>query len=151
MLQRMAEDVEFTDCLDHAAGESDSLKRIAYVAAFAMSNYSSTIGRIAKPFNPMLGETFEYVDLDKKYRYISEQVSHHPPISTCIAHSPAWAEGRQRAVRWLGQSFYTCCIRLPAPASPATPSPPRHHWRPMRDHPWRLLLPTQPPSATPSR
>lgn len=34
-----------------------------------MSNYSSTIGRIAKPFNPMLGETFEYVDLKKKYRY----------------------------------------------------------------------------------
>jgi len=32
----------------------DPLRRIAFVAAFAMSNYSSTIGRIAKPFNPML-------------------------------------------------------------------------------------------------
>lgn len=37
-----------------ATNERDPLKRIAYVAAFAMSNYSSTIGRIAKPFNPML-------------------------------------------------------------------------------------------------
>lgn len=40
--------------MDTAATQRDSLKRLAFVAAFAMSNYSSTIGRIAKPFNPML-------------------------------------------------------------------------------------------------
>ncbi|GJE89289.1 oxysterol-binding protein-domain-containing protein [Phanerochaete sordida] len=90
MLQRMAEDMEFSECLDAAAAEKDPHRRIAFVAAFAMSNYSSTIGRIAKPFNPMLSETFEYVRLDKKYRYVSEQVSHHPPISACWAESPAW-------------------------------------------------------------
>ncbi|KAF8629796.1 hypothetical protein AX17_005575 [Amanita inopinata Kibby_2008] len=90
MLQRMAEDMEFSECLDAAARESDPLRRIAFVAAFAMSNYSSTIGRIAKPFNPMLSETFEYVRLDKQYRYMSEQVSHHPPISACWAESPLW-------------------------------------------------------------
>ncbi|THH03314.1 hypothetical protein EW145_g6356 [Phellinidium pouzarii] len=90
MLQRMAEDMEFSECLDAASVEPDPLKRIAFVAAFAMSNYSSTIGRIAKPFNPMLGETFEYVRLDKHYRYMSEQVSHHPPISACWAESPSW-------------------------------------------------------------
>lgn len=71
MLQRMAEDMEFSECrkflvcrifligiksraVDVAAHEKDPLRRIAFVAAFAMSNYSSTIGRIAKPFNPML-------------------------------------------------------------------------------------------------
>ncbi|KAH9475771.1 Oxysterol-binding protein-like protein 1 [Psilocybe cubensis] len=90
MLQRMAEDMEFSECLDVAAHESDPLRRIAFVAAFAMSNYSSTIGRIAKPFNPMLSETFEYVRLDRQYRYVSEQVSHHPPISACWAESPSW-------------------------------------------------------------
>ncbi|KAF9442720.1 hypothetical protein P691DRAFT_846150 [Macrolepiota fuliginosa MF-IS2] len=90
MLQRMAEDMEFSECLDTAATQKDSLKRLAFVAAFAMSNYSSTIGRIAKPFNPMLSETFEYVRMDKKYRYVSEQVSHHPPISACWAESPLW-------------------------------------------------------------
>lgn len=90
MLQRMAEDMEFSECLDAASLQEDSTKRIAFVAAFAMSNYSSTIGRIAKPFNPLLGETFEYVRLDKKYRYVSEQVSHHPPISACYAQSPSW-------------------------------------------------------------
>ncbi|SNX84698.1 related to SWH1 - Member of an oxysterol-binding protein family [Melanopsichium pennsylvanicum] len=90
MLQRMAEDMEFSECLDAAALQEDSTKRIAYVAAFAMSNYSSTIGRVAKPFNPLLGETFEYMRPDKKYRYYSEQVSHHPPISACFAQSPTW-------------------------------------------------------------
>ncbi|KAF7325030.1 Oxysterol-binding protein [Mycena kentingensis (nom. inval.)] len=90
MLQRMAEDMEFSECLDVAAKERDAHRRIAFVAAFAMSNYSSTIGRIAKPFNPMLSETFEYVRVDKEYRYLSEQVSHHPPISACMAESPYW-------------------------------------------------------------
>ncbi|KAG7095285.1 hypothetical protein E1B28_006055 [Marasmius oreades] len=90
MLQRMAEDMEFSECLDAAAHHKDPHRRIAFVAAFAMSNYSSTIGRIAKPFNPMLGETFEYVRLDKNYRYFSEQVSHHPPISACWAEAPSW-------------------------------------------------------------
>ena len=27
---------------------------------------------------------------DKQYRYVSEQVSHHPPISACWAESPTW-------------------------------------------------------------
>jgi hypothetical protein len=30
------------------------------------------------------------VRLDKEYRYVSEQVSHHPPISACWAESPLW-------------------------------------------------------------
>lgn len=72
-----AEDLEYDVCLNVAAGEEDSLKRMAYVAAFAMSNYSSTLGRIAKPFNPLLGETFEYA-IHRQYRFIAEQVSHHP-------------------------------------------------------------------------
>ena len=98
--------------VDAAYAEQDPHKRIAFVAAFAMSNYSSTIGRIAKPFNPMLvrtlaryhiwarganactasrqSETFEYVRHDKQYRYVSEQVSHHPPISACWAEAPTW-------------------------------------------------------------
>ncbi len=33
-----------------------------------------------KPFNPLLGETFELVE-DGKYRFLGEQVSHHPPVS----------------------------------------------------------------------
>lgn len=81
--------MEYDACLSVAAGEQDSLKRIAFVAAFAMSNYSSTIGRIAKPFNPLLSQSFEYA-IPNRYRYISEQVSHHPPISACYCEAPKW-------------------------------------------------------------
>ena len=35
-------------------GEDSSLLRLAYVAAFAISNYSSTVDRTSKPFNPLL-------------------------------------------------------------------------------------------------
>ena len=35
-------------------GDDSSLLRLAYVAAFAISNYSSTVDRTSKPFNPML-------------------------------------------------------------------------------------------------
>jgi len=32
-----------------------------------------------KPFNPILGETFEMVT--EKVKFVAEQVSHHPPIT----------------------------------------------------------------------
>ncbi|KAH9810195.1 Oxysterol-binding protein-domain-containing protein [Melampsora americana] len=107
MLQRMAEDMQFSECLDAAAEHQDSLVRLAYVAGFAMSNYSSTVGRLAKPFNPLLGETFEYVDPDKQYRYVSEQVSHHPPTSACYCDSIRWKYfGETDAKnRFTGKSF----------------------------------------------
>lgn len=38
-----------------------------------------------KPFNPVLGETYEYVPASKAFKSLCEQVSHHPPIG--IAHS----------------------------------------------------------------
>lgn len=88
MLQRMGEDMEYSRLLDLASKQSGSgPERLLWVTAFAMSNYSSTAGRIAKPFNPLLGETFEYARPDRGYRYISEQVSHHPPISACYCDS----------------------------------------------------------------
>lgn len=90
LLQRVAEDMEYTDLLDMAADRADSTERMVYVAAFAASEYASTIGRVAKPFNPLLGETYEYVRPDKGYRFFVEQVSHHPPIGAAWAESPKW-------------------------------------------------------------
>lgn len=91
LLMRSAEDMEYTDLLDTAASiVDDAGKRMVYVAGYAASSYSSTIDRIAKPFNPLLGETFEYSRPDKGYRMFSEQVSHHPPVGALIAESPRW-------------------------------------------------------------
>jgi hypothetical protein len=35
-------------------------------------------------------ETYEYVRPDKKYRFITEQVLHHPPVAAVYADSPHW-------------------------------------------------------------
>ncbi|QLQ80338.1 hypothetical protein HG537_0D03390 [Torulaspora globosa] len=90
LLQRVAEDLEYTNLLDEAATFEDSTLRLLYIGAFTASSYASTIKRVAKPFNPLLGETFEYARPDKHYRFFTEQVSHHPPISATWTESPKW-------------------------------------------------------------
>jgi len=99
--------MEYADLLDIAADRTDSTERMVYVAAFAASEYASTIGRVAKPFNPLLGETFEYARPDKNYRFFIEQVSHHPPIGAAWAESPRWTYWGESAVKskFYGKSF----------------------------------------------
>ena len=59
MTQRLTEELEYSDLLDRAACCENSLEQICYVAAFSVSCYASTAVRTGKPFNPMLGETYE--------------------------------------------------------------------------------------------
>nr|XP_057908180.1 oxysterol-binding protein 2-like isoform X2 [Doryrhamphus excisus] len=82
MLQRLTEDLEYSELLDRAARCDCSLEQMCLVAAFSVSSYSTTVHRTAKPFNPLLGETYELDRLeDYGYRSICEQVSHHPPAA----------------------------------------------------------------------
>ncbi|XP_004349793.2 hypothetical protein CAOG_01273 [Capsaspora owczarzaki ATCC 30864] len=90
-LQRLCEDLEYASLLDTAAQHPDPLMRIQYVMAFAASGYAATANRLGKPFNPLLGETFELErDLENGsvMRALCEQVSHHPPISALVCESP---------------------------------------------------------------
>lgn len=107
LLYRTGEDMEYAELLDLAADRNDSIERLLYVAAFASSIYASTIGRVAKPFNPLLGETFEYVRPDKNYRFMSEQVSHHPPVGAIWAESAKWTYWGESNVKskFYGKSF----------------------------------------------
>lgn len=61
--------------MNNAAACSSTLEEAAFVAAFAASSYESTAIRVNKPFNPMLGETFE-CDRRAEYgwRVLFEQV-----------------------------------------------------------------------------
>lgn len=45
-------------------------------------------GRNRKPFNPILGETYEIVQ--PNCRFFSEQVSHHPPLSAFHQEGPGY-------------------------------------------------------------
>ncbi|CAL8241937.1 unnamed protein product [Merluccius merluccius] len=82
MLQRLSEDLEYHELLDKAAKSQSSLEQLCYVAAFSVSSYSTTVHRTGKPFNPLLGETYELDrGRDSGYRSLCEQVSHHPPAA----------------------------------------------------------------------
>ena len=49
------------------------------MAAFAVSAYASSYFRAgSKPFNPVLGETYECIREDKGFLFFSEQVRIHP-------------------------------------------------------------------------
>uniref|UniRef100_A0A3Q2ZUS7 Oxysterol-binding protein n=1 Tax=Kryptolebias marmoratus TaxID=37003 RepID=A0A3Q2ZUS7_KRYMA len=88
MLQRLSEDLEYYELLDKAAKCHSSLEQMCYVAAFTVSSYSTTVHRTGKPFNPLLGETFELDRLREcSYRSLCEQVSHHPPAAAHHAFS----------------------------------------------------------------
>jgi len=65
-LQTMAEALEYLELLDQAAKTKDSMERLLFVTVFAVSTYSVVKYRSSrKPFNPLLGETYELVRPDK--------------------------------------------------------------------------------------
>ncbi|XP_050730944.1 oxysterol-binding protein-related protein 3-like isoform X4 [Eriocheir sinensis] len=104
LLQRMCEELEYSELLDKAAGMDDAGERMVLVASFAVSAYASSIYRAAhKPFNPLLGESFECIREDKGFRFVAEQVSHHPPVSACYAKShnfTFWQDVRIKTKFW---------------------------------------------------
>uniref|UniRef100_A0A8C8K748 Oxysterol-binding protein n=1 Tax=Oncorhynchus tshawytscha TaxID=74940 RepID=A0A8C8K748_ONCTS len=80
-LQRLTEYMEHTYLIHQANAATDSMERMKCVAAFAVSAVASQWERTGKPFNPLLGETYELIREDLGFRWMSEQVSHHPPVS----------------------------------------------------------------------
>lgn len=85
-LERMAEFMEYSQLLKVAAKQEDPVARLEYVTAFIISALSSNWDRLGKPFNPLLGETYEIER--EHFRFFAEQVSHHPPISAFQADAP---------------------------------------------------------------
>ncbi|KAI3792331.1 hypothetical protein L2E82_06207 [Cichorium intybus] len=92
-LQKCFEDLEYSYLLDRAyqhGKEGNSLQRLLNVAAFAVSGYASSEGRHCKPFNPLLGETYEADYPEKGVRFFSEKVSHHPTLIACHCEGRGW-------------------------------------------------------------
>ena len=77
--QRLPDSWAQFDLLLEAAKCADPVERLRLMVAFAISGLVNQVSP-AKPFNPILGETFqaEYACGAQVY---AEQVSHHPPVS----------------------------------------------------------------------
>ena len=75
-LQKFCEPFQYAYLLNTAAKEPNP--------------YIQNNGRQTKFFNPLLYETYEYVDNEQNFRYMAEQVSHHPAISAYYAEGDGW-------------------------------------------------------------
>lgn len=94
LLQRASEQLEYSSLLDRAARATDRVERLIFVSAFAISSLSNARVKeraIRKPFNPMLGETFELVREDMGFRFVAEKVSHHPVQLALHAEAREWS------------------------------------------------------------
>jgi hypothetical protein len=88
-LQKMTELMEYAYLLDLADQCEDPHMKMAYACIWAVSVYPAYL-RTWKPFNPILGETYEMVN-HNGITFLAEQVSHHPPMSSAHAENEHFA------------------------------------------------------------
>eukprot|EP00798_Chlamydomonas_sp_ICE-L_P006341 gene6341-2966_t len=85
-LERMTTNWDYMDLLMSAASCTDPADRMRFVVAFAISGMCRQVS-FHKPFNPILGETYQ-----SKYsngvEVYCEQISHHPPVSSWQVQEP---------------------------------------------------------------
>ncbi|KAH7148548.1 Oxysterol-binding protein-domain-containing protein [Dactylonectria macrodidyma] len=110
LVQKVAEQLEYGQLLSQAAKQSSPTDRLLFVAAFAISQFSSGRAKeraMRKPFNPLLGETFELVRSEKEvpggFRLIVEKVQHRPVVLAMQADSTSWSFSQSASP---GQKFW---------------------------------------------
>lgn len=110
LLQRTAEQLEYAQLLDVAAKQKSPAERMLWVVAFAVSQFSVNRAKeraIRKPFNPLLGETFELLRTDSEipggFRCIVEKVCHRPVRLAMHADAALWSFAQTPAP---GQKFW---------------------------------------------
>jgi hypothetical protein len=93
-LQKYTETLEYSKMINEAMNTpNETGERILKIAAFAitfLSSYKDKVRSIRKPFNPLLGETFELVRPDLDVRVITEKVVHKPFVMAAHIDSTNW-------------------------------------------------------------
>jgi hypothetical protein len=91
MGQKQCEKFKYIDLLIKAGQEPSKEKQMCYIAAFIIGEIFLNLGRSLKPFSPIIGETYEYFDNSKNFRFYSEHVCHEPQTNAYIAETPEFA------------------------------------------------------------
>lgn len=93
-LQKYTESLEYCQLINNAMHSPvETGERILKISAFAisfLSSYKDKIRSIRKPFNPLLGETFELVRPDLDIRVVTEKVIHKPFVMATHVDSSDW-------------------------------------------------------------
>jgi hypothetical protein len=90
-LQKLTDPWVFPRLLDRAAAcAGDPRERLRWAAAYCVAGYHRAFIHWAKPFNPILGETWQ-ASLPDGTRIWLEQASHHPPVTAFQMSGPRGA------------------------------------------------------------
>lgn len=102
-LQRITDAWGNIDFLKKAVETADPVERLKWTATFNISGLRFTVLQ-AKPFNPILGETFQATYPGGLSLYM-EQVTHHPPASSWLM------EDEKKSFRFYGSAEYQAAFR----------------------------------------
>ena len=91
MGQKQCERFKYIDLLINAGKETSKEKQMCYIAAFIIGELFLSLSRSLKPFSPIIGETYEFFDNSKNFRFYSEHVCHKPQINAFIGETPEFA------------------------------------------------------------
>ena len=90
--QRQCEQFFYLDLLNKVCMESKNKSlQLGYISAFIIGEIFLRLNRNLKPFNAIIGETYEFYDNKNQFRYYAEQVSHKPQITAFIGETPEFA------------------------------------------------------------
>jgi len=97
VLQSMCEPLRNVSIIEKISTTEDPIDRICLVSAFCVGLFSHYT-RTNKPFNPVLGETFEFSPANGAYRVLAEQVSHHPPVAVVQTTAADWSLSQESRI-----------------------------------------------------
>lgn len=82
-LEKLTDFMTHPDLVLNASNLDQPFERIKAISRWYMSGFYIRPKGVKKPYNPILGEIFRasWDHGDSKSFYVSEQVSHHPPVS----------------------------------------------------------------------
>ncbi|KAH3685944.1 hypothetical protein WICPIJ_003066 [Wickerhamomyces pijperi] len=93
ILQKIAEVFEYSSLLTEAMNEPNPEIKLLKISTFAVSNLAAMRSKernLRKPFNPILGETFEFVDEVQNIRLVGEKINHKPQVFAMHVDSKDW-------------------------------------------------------------
>lgn len=118
-LQKLTDPWVYTAFLDAAAREADPVAKLQLVAAWFVAGTRHMFDTWRKPFNPVLGETWQCHDGEAGCTGQLEQTSHHPPVASFTLSGAGWSmEGTAELliqVCWQDIAFVHAVLRCGRP------------------------------------
>ncbi len=113
LLQRFAESFECASLINESLNKSSITgEQLLYISTFVITSLSNNRSKDKvqrKPFNPMLGETFEYISTKDNFRLIGEKINHRPVVLAYHVDSFNWCYD---IVVTTGQKFWGKSVEI---------------------------------------